>query len=75
MTVKNYVTMDKKGGKTQETESEDNLPRVGPSEQEELKHILVAIDAVPVSIRYAWKQRCIKGCFFMAQLLKIRSCC
>ena len=64
--------------KPQTTESEDELPRLSPSEQEGLKHtfILVAVDAVPVLIRYAWKKRCFfKGCFFMTQLLKIRSCC
>ena len=56
--------MDKKERKnTQETESEDELPRVSPSEQEGLKNIQVAIDAVQVPIRYAWKQRCFKGCF------------
>ena len=39
--------MDKKGEKNnaQETESEDELPRVSPSKQERLKHILVAVDA------------------------------
>ena len=73
--LKKYLMMDKKREKTaKETESEDELPRVSPSEQEGLKHILVAIDAVPVPIRYAWKQRCFKGCFFMTQLRKIRSC-
>ena len=51
--------------------TEGELPRVSPSEQVGLKHILVAVDAVPVSIRYAWKQRCFKCCFFMTQLLKI----
>ena len=29
----------------QETESEDELPRVSPSEKEGLKHILVTVDA------------------------------
>ena len=47
----------------QETESKDELPRVSPSEQEGLKHILVSVDAVPVLIRYARKQHCFKGCF------------
>ena len=61
--------------KTQDTESEDEIPRVSPSEQEGLKHILVSVDAVPVLIRYAWKQCCFEECFFMTQLLKIRSCC
>ena len=65
----------KKRKKPQETKSEDELPRVSPSEQEGLKHILVSVDAVPVLIRYALKQRCFKGCFFMTQLLKRRSCC
>ena len=39
--------MDKKRDKNnaQETESEDELPRVSPSKQEGLKHILVAVDA------------------------------
>ena len=65
MTVLKYVTMDKKNPKeTQETEFEDELSRVSPSEQEGLKHILVAVDGVPVLIRYAWKQFCFKGCFF-----------
>ena len=41
--------------KTQETESKNELPRVSTSEQEGLKHILVAVDVVPVPIRYAWK--------------------
>ena len=42
-----YLTMDKKERKNnaQETESEDKLPRVNPSEQGGLKHILVAVDA------------------------------
>ena len=44
-----HLTMDKKKRKNpQETESEDELPRLSPSEQEGLKHILVALDAVPV---------------------------
>ena len=47
----------------QETDSEMELHRESPSEQEWLKHILVALDAVPVSIRYAWKQRCFNDCF------------
>ena len=51
----------------QETESEDEPPRVSPSEQEWLKHILVAVDVVPVLIRYVPKQRCFKGWFFMTQ--------
>ena len=57
--------MDKKEQqkKTHETESEDELPRVSPSEQKGLKHILVAVDSVPVPIIYAWKQRCFSGCF------------
>ena len=74
-----YLTMDtkkeKKNTKQQKTDSEDELARVSPSEQNGLKYILVAVYAVPVLIRYAWKQCCFKGCFFMTQLLKIRKCC
>ena len=51
----------------QETESEDELPRVRSSKQEGLKHILVAVDAVPVPIRYAWTQRCFKDFFSTSQ--------
>ena len=50
---------------TEKLESEDELPKISPSEQEGLKHILVAVDAVPVPIRYAWEHRCFKGCGFM----------
>ena len=63
-----YLPMDTKKEKQtkkqqQKTESEDELARVSPSEQDGLKHILVAVYAVPALIRYAWKQCCFKGCF------------
>ena len=65
MSVKKINDGQKREKKTpQETESKDELPRVSPSEQEGLKHILVSVDAVPVLIRYTRKQRCFKGCFF-----------
>ena len=66
-----YLTMDKKEEEKspQETESDDELPRV------RLGGALVDADAVPVLIRYAWKQRSFKVCFFfMTQFLKTRSC-
>ena len=73
--IKIFNDGQKKSKNPQETESENEPPRVNPSEQEWLKHILVAVDVVPVLIRYAPKQRCFKGWFFMTHLLKIRSCC
>ena len=78
MTVKIFYDKHKKEEENnpQVTESEDEPPRVSPSEQEGLKHILVAVNVVPVLIRYAPKQRCFKGCFFfMTRLLTRRSCC
>ena len=47
----------------QGAESEVEIPRVSPREQEWLKHILVAVDADPVLIRSAWKQPCHKVFF------------
>ena len=40
-----------------ETKYEDELPRIRSCQQEGLKHRLIDVDAVPVLIRYAWKQR------------------
>ena len=47
---------------SQETDSEDKLPRVRPSKQEELKHPLFNVNEAPVLL-------------FMSQFLKIKSCC
>ena len=46
------ITMDKKEKSPQETESEDELPRLCPSKQEEWKHRLIEVDAVSVLLRY-----------------------
>ena len=51
----------KKKQNPQETESEEEPPRFSPSEQEGLKHILVAVDVVLVLLRYAPKQRCFES--------------
>ena len=56
--------MDKKEKSLQETESEDELPRLCPSKQEEWKQRLIEVDAVSVLLRYGWKLRCFKVCFF-----------
>ena len=66
--------MDKAGEQKtpHETEPEDELLTVRPSDQEGLNDRLINVDAVPVLVRYAWKHRCFKVCYFMTQLLKIR---
>ena len=62
----NYEYESKKYGQkkksSQETESEDKLPRVLPSKQEGLKHPLINVDEAPVLL-------------FMSQFLKIKSGC
>ena len=44
------------------TQSEDKLPMVSLSEHAGLKHRLINVDAAPVLIRPAWKQRCFNVC-------------
>ena len=52
MRVEKQIKLWTKKGKTpQEVESEDELPRVHPSEQEGLKHRLIDFDAAPVLVR------------------------
>ena len=60
----------KKEKSPQESESEDELHRVHLREQEGVKHRLIDVVAVPVLIRYAWKQLCFKVCFLWLNFIR-----